>query len=1840
MKQKKKQGNHKRGLSAFMAGVMTVTQLVSVSGLAAIGAQPMHAMAAGEEVMQLGFGSIADGDQVLYGKKPDFIKLNGYNNPLVGKAQYRVLDADCDNSGRKGEGEPGAMFLMSEELWGSGSYDGGIRFDASSRPGSPSRINEYQGSEAQAWCTAFLTTCFSEKEQAALRAITKSDGEDYLPGYSTGEEKMYQVPEYKILNGDKVFFLSLTETYEYVSSVPFSNELKAAYNGHYGGWWLRTAAQSLVSGLVSVVTYDASLRSTFVDEFAAARPAFNINRDSVIFSSDAEVVKSTSSTLEAVAVKSNVSEWKMTILDSEMSVTPGEVTSDTVNPRKTVLSDCTATGEPDRISVMITDRYYNIDGAKITYYGKLGDDKSFTLPAALDVSEMGKSYHVYLLPEKTDTGYASDYAGVPVEVTIADAPEVDVDGITLDQTTAYIAIGDAVTLAADVTPSTATYKTVEWISGDTGVATVDKNGVVTGVKAGTATITAYATNGTSVLTDDKKAECVVTVTANRGDVVSVTLNEKAVSLVAGATFKLTATVGPDTAVDKTVRWYSNSSTVASVDENGFVMAKEAGTATITVTATNGTAATSDDKAATCIVTVLADGDDALMQFGTGSIADGDKVRYGKKESGYQYYENTPGPLYIVLDADCDNSGASKGSGEAGAMFLVSDQCWGTGGHYGNVYYNTSQSTMYQGSVAQAWCEAFMTANLSAKEQVVLCGINKSDVGETLYDIEWGASDNILDGDKVFFLSAREVYDYISPTEGEGLRAAYNRSEGYWWLRSWKAPVNSLAVGVVKDVDLGYASPGMYTYGARPAFNVDLSSVIFSADSDYRKPIGSTPEAIASGAVTQWRLTLLDDSLSVKPGAVSIDTVNPKKIILASCKTTGDPERVSVMITDKAYGTDGAKITHYGKLDTDKSFILPDGLDVEDLGTGYHVYLLAENINTGYASDLASAPVEVKLPGKLVTDFTLSKTELEMDLETKIVCGLEVSDILPADASDKTLVWETSDTDVIQLLRVFETEYTVKAEKPGTATITVTATNGTEDTADDVVKTCTVTVAAAEAPKVDVSSVTLNKTTESLVEGKTTTLTATVAPTDATDKTVTWKSDDTSVATVDDSGKVTAVKAGTATITATATNGTDDTADDKTASCEVTVTEAEAPKVDVSKVTLDQSTVSLVEEETVTLIATVTPRDATDKTVTWSSDKTSVATVDADGKVTAVKAGTAIITVMATNGTDDTTDDKTASCEVTVTETEAPKTDITGITLNKTSVTLEEGKTESLTATVTPEDATDKTVTWTSSDTGIATVDEEGKITAVAVGNAVIIVTATNGTESAGDDKTTTCIVNVVAAGTPKTDVTGVTLTKTETNIREGEIENLKYTVAPDDASDKTVTWTSSDETVATVDADGKVTAVAAGTATITVTATNGTDDTADDKTATCEVTVTAATEPKTDITGVTLDKAELTVEEGKTETLAATVTPEDASSKDVIWSSSDDTVASIDADGVVVAVKAGTATITVTATNGTEDTADDRTATCEVTVTEAETKTDITGITLDKTTVSLEVEQIETLTVTVEPEEATDKNVTFKSSDEKIATVDEEGKITAVAEGSTVIIVTADNGTAEAEDDKKATCIVTVTAKKTSPEIPEKGTALVKDDQGKLVYYKDGEPQKDYSGLANVDGTWYYVEKGVLSETKTGFVMYEDGLFLVVEGKLLTSKSGLVQDPYNPDIWYFLADGQVQSQYTGLALYDGEWFYVNKGRLDTTIAAYIEYDGGLFYVAAGRILKEVSGLAQDPNGPDWYFLAEGQAQTQYTGLALYDGEWFYVVEGKLAEDYTGTVEYDGSEFNVVSGMVK
>jgi len=170
-------------------------------------------------------------------------------------------------------------------------------------------------------------------------------------------------------------------------------------------------------------------------------------------------------------------------------------------------------------------------------------------------------------------------------------------------------------------------------------------------------------------------------------------------------------------------------------------------------------------------------------------------------------------------------------------------------------------------------------------------------------------------------------------------------------------------------------------------------------------------------------------------------------------------------------------------------------------------------------------------------------------------------------------------------------------------------------------------------------------------------------------------------------------------------------------------------VPVTGVSLDKASITLTTGKSDTLTASVTPADATNKAVTWASDNTAVATVDQNGKVTAVSAGTATITVTTVDG------NKTATCSVTV-EDEVVIVPVTGVSLDKTSITLTTGKSDTLTATVTPADATNKAVTWASDNTAVATVDQNGKVTAVSAGTATITVTTVDG------NKTAACSVTV------------------------------------------------------------------------------------------------------------------------------------------------------------------------------------------------------------------------------------------------------------------------------------------------------------------------------------------------------------------------------------------------------------------------------------------------------------------------------------------------------------------
>ena len=357
---------------------------------------------------------------------------------------------------------------------------------------------------------------------------------------------------------------------------------------------------------------------------------------------------------------------------------------------------------------------------------------------------------------------------------------------------------------------------------------------------------------------------------------------------------------------------------------------------------------------------------------------------------------------------------------------------------------------------------------------------------------------------------------------------------------------------------------------------------------------------------------------------------------------------------------------------------------------------------------------------------------------------------------------------------------------GTATITVTEEGKT------VKKDITVTNKI-----IDVINIKLNKDNITKYPGEEETLSYVLDPANATNKNVTWSSSNEAVATVSN-GVVHANGVGVATITVTSSNG-------KKASCTINVI---GRPVDVEGVTLPQ-TITLAPGDTTKLVYSISPENATDKGVTWSTDKNGIVAISQDGTVKAKKVGTVNVTVTTNNGK------KTATCTVKVEKgvVEASSVELKHNGNSISETTLNVGDTLQVTAIVKPDDTTTKTVTWTSNNTSSATVSQDGVITAKSASKNPVTITAktTNG-------KTATIKVTVIKPSIP---VAGIVLSQTSMSMKPGDIRYLYATVVPNNATDKKLTWTSSNTNVVTVTNSGMVRAVNYGTATITVKSSNG-----------------------------------------------------------------------------------------------------------------------------------------------------------------------------------------------------------------------------------------------------------------------------------------------------------------------------------------------------------------------------------------------------------------------------------
>lgn len=226
---------------------------------------------------------------------------------------------------------------------------------------------------------------------------------------------------------------------------------------------------------------------------------------------------------------------------------------------------------------------------------------------------------------------------------------------------------------------------------------------------------------------------------------------------------------------------------------------------------------------------------------------------------------------------------------------------------------------------------------------------------------------------------------------------------------------------------------------------------------------------------------------------------------------------------------------------------------------------------------------------------------------------------------------------------------------------------------------------------------------------------------------------------------------------------------------------------------------------------------------------------------------------------------------------------------------EEGESFKIEATVDPEDASDKGLVWSSSDESVATVDDDGNVKALAVGEAVILATAADGSGISA-----TCSVSVAAKVIP---VESITISKETAVLKVGECVSLTATVLPDNATDKKVIWSSDNPSVATVDAEGNVTAISIGTANVTVMS--------GDCSANCAVNVIA-----TMVESIILTPDNWSGEEGESFKIEAVVMPVDATDNTLVWSSSDESIATVDSEGNVAVLKVGTCVITASAADG------------------------------------------------------------------------------------------------------------------------------------------------------------------------------------------------------------------------------------------------------------------------------------------------------------------------------------
>jgi len=1128
---------------------------------------------------------------------------------------------------------------------------------------------------------------------------------------------------------------------------------------------------------------------------------------------------------------------------------------------------------------------------------------------------------------------------------------VPVATVAVSPPSASVVAGSTQQLSATLTDShgsALTGRTVSWQSDHPEFATVSPTGLVTGVAAGTAHIivTSEGKNGTSTITVTPAPVNTVIVTPPTGTLVLGVMPTQQLS----AQLK---DVNGTVLSGRVVTWASSAPAVATVDANGLVMAVAAG-GPVTITAT------SEGKTGTSSITVSLDPVNtvtvtppnatlvlgvtptqqlaALLKDVANNVLNGRLVTWSSNNTA-------------VATVDANGLVMAVGAGGPATITATSEEKSGT-----------SSITVTVAPVN--------TVTVTPPTATLVLGVTPT---QQLTAVLKDVANHVLSGRVVTWTSSAptvatvDVNGLVTAVAAGGPVTITATSEGKSETSSITValdpvntvivtpPTGTLVLGVMptqqlsaqlKDVNGTVLSGRVVTWASNTGVaTVDANGLVTAVAAGGPVTITATSEGKAGTSSITATLAPVNTVTVAPPTATLVLGVTPV-------------EQLTVVVKDVANNVLSGRVVTWSSSNTAVATVDENGL-VTAVGAGDQATITATS-----EGKIGTSSVTVALDPVNTVIVTPPSATLVLGVTPTEQLSAQLKDI-NGNVLTRPVTWTSSAPGVASV----DANGLVTAIAAG-GPVTITASREGKSGTSSI----TVTLAS-------VNTVTVTPPTATLVLGVTpsqqlTAVLKDVANNVLSGRLVTWTSSAPTVATVDENGLVTAVGAGgPATITATS--------EEKTGSSAIAVTIAP-----VNTVTVTPPTATLVLGVTPTQQLTAVLKDVANTTlsgrvVTWTSSAPALATVDANGLVTAVSAGGPVTITATSEGKGGTSSVTVALDPVnTVTVTPPTATLVLGVTpTQQLSAELKD---------INDVPLTDRTVTWVSDDPAVATVDANGLVTAVGAGGPATITATSEGKSGTSSITVTVAPVNTVTLTPPTaTLVLGVTPTQQLTTVLKDVADNV--------LSGRLVTWSSNNTGVATVDANGLVTAVRDG-GPVTITATS------EAKTATSSITVTVAP-----VNSVTVSPATATLVLTVTPTQQLTAVLKDVANhmlngRVVTWTSSAPTVATVDGSGLVTGLVAG-GPVTITATS------EEKTGTTSITVMPIPVAT----VTISAPgTIAMVVGGTQSLTAVAKDASTnvlTGRVVTWASSNPSVLSVSPTGSmatITAVGQGTATIAATSE----------------------------------------------------------------------------------------------------------------------------------------------------------------------------------------------------------------------------------------